>query len=53
MKIPVTTRDHLINAAYEEIYEKGYQGANTSNILKILDMNKGSMYHFFKSKKEH
>ena len=52
MKIPITTRDHLINAAYEEIYEKGYQGANTSNILKILDMNKGSMYHFFKSKKD-
>jgi len=52
MKIPETTRDYLINAAYEEIYEKGYQGANTSTILKSLDMNKGSMYHFFKSKKD-
>lgn len=52
MKAPETTRDYLINAAYEEIYEKGYQGANTSNILKSLDMNKGSMYHLFKSKKD-
>ena len=52
MKTPETTREHLINAAYEEIYEKGYQGANTSHILKSVNMNKGSMYHFFKSKKD-
>lgn len=47
-----TRRELLINAAYEEMYEKGYQGANTSEILKKVGINKGSMYHYFSSKKD-
>lgn len=45
-------RDKLINITFEEIYEKGYQAANTSAILKKANINKGSMYHYFKSKKD-
>jgi len=46
------TRDLLINSAYHEFYKNGYQGANIAKILQEVGINKGSMYHFFKSKKE-
>lgn len=45
-------REHLLNITYEEIYTKGFQAANTSIILKKAKINKGSMYHYFKSKKD-
>ena len=46
------TRERLIDAAYEEIYSHGYQGAALADILEHAGVHKGSMYHFFKSKKE-
>ncbi|RXJ65527.1 TetR family transcriptional regulator [Halarcobacter ebronensis] len=46
------TREKLIDVAYEEIYEFGYYATSVDKILKKANMNKGSMYHFFKSKKE-
>lgn len=46
------TRQKLIDCAYEEIYSKGFQGASINDILKNAGVNKGSMYYFFKSKKE-
>jgi TetR/AcrR family transcriptional repressor of nem operon len=46
------TRERLIDAAFEEIYDKGYQGAALADILTKADVNKGSMYHFFANKKE-
>ncbi|HHH72857.1 MAG TPA: TetR/AcrR family transcriptional regulator [Sulfuricurvum sp.] len=47
-----TTRARLIDAAYEEIYSHGYQGAALGDILKKAGVHKGSMYHFFKNTKE-
>jgi len=46
------TRGRLIDAAFEEIYEKGYQGAALADILAKAGVHKGSMYHFFANKKE-
>ncbi len=46
------TRQKLIDAAYEEIYSKGYQGASLNDILNNAGVHKGSMYYFFSSKKE-
>ncbi len=46
------TRELLINSAFSSFYKNGYQGANIAEILKEVGINKGSMYHFFKSKKE-
>lgn len=46
------TRERLLDVAYEEIYQNGYQATSVDKILKKANMNKGSMYHFFKSKKE-
>lgn len=46
------TRERLIDAAFEEIHRRGYQGASLSDILAKADVHKGSMYHFFANKKE-
>jgi len=46
------TRERLIDAAFEEIHERGYQGAALVDILSKAGVHKGSMYHFFANKKE-
>jgi UDP-N-acetylmuramate: L-alanyl-gamma-D-glutamyl-meso-diaminopimelate ligase len=46
------TRELLLDSAFASFYKHGYQGANIAAILKEVGINKGSMYHFFKSKKE-
>lgn len=48
----MNSRDKLLKVAFEEIYQNGYHGTSIDKILKKASMNKGSMYHFFKSKKE-
>jgi TetR/AcrR family transcriptional repressor of nem operon len=45
-------RTRLIEATFEEVFSNGYTGASLSNILKRADTKKGSMYHYFTSKKE-
>ena len=47
-----TTRQKLIDATYEEVYSNGYQGAALTDILNKAGVHKGSMYHYFGSKKE-
>ena len=47
-----TTRDKLINATFDEVYSHGLQGASLGDILLKAGVHKGSMYHFFASKKE-
>ncbi len=47
-----TTREKLLTVAFDEIYHNGYSATSVDKILKKANMNKGSMYHFFKSKKE-
>ena len=46
------TRELLLNSGFDTFYKYGYQGSNIASILKDVGINKGSMYHFFKSKKE-
>jgi len=47
-----STREKLLDVAFDEIYYNGYYSTSVDKILKTANMNKGSMYHFFKSKKE-
>ena len=46
------TRELLLDSAFQTFYKQGFQGANIASILTDVGINKGSMYHFFKSKKE-
>jgi len=48
----MNSKDKLLKVAFEEIYQNGYHATSVDKILKKASMNKGSMYHFFKSKKE-
>jgi len=45
-------RSRLIEATFQEVYAKGYKAASLSSILNIANAKKGSMYHYFSSKKE-
>lgn len=46
------TRLSLINAAFLEIYEHGYEGAGLNAILRRAKVAKGSLYHYFKNKRD-
>ena len=46
------SREKLLDVAFDEIYHNGYYSTSVDKILKAANMNKGSMYHYFKSKKE-
>lgn len=48
----MNTKEKLLLVTFEEIYANGYYATSIDKILKIAKMNKGSMYHYFKSKKE-
>jgi len=51
-KNKINTRELLLDSAFKTFYKYGFQGANIATILTEVGINKGSMYHFFKSKKE-
>lgn len=46
------SRERLLDAAFLEVYKNGYHGTGTAAILKKAGVPKGSMYHFFDSKKD-
>ena len=48
----MTSKENLLQVTFDEIYENGYYATSVDKILKKAKMNKGSMYHYFKSKKE-
>ena len=46
------TREKILNAVFKLVYINGYNGTSMAMILKECEIPKGSLYHFFKSKKE-
>jgi TetR/AcrR family transcriptional repressor of nem operon len=47
---PDATRDKLLNAAFEEIYRRGFQAASLDTILAKAGVTKGALYHHFPDK---
>lgn len=47
---PAATRDKLLNAAFEEIYRRGFQAASLETILAKAGVTKGALYHHFSDK---
>ncbi|WP_407309700.1 TetR/AcrR family transcriptional regulator [Desulfosporosinus sp. SB140] len=41
----------IINTAMNEFAQKGFKNASTDEIVKAAEISKGSLYHYFKSKK--
>ena len=51
MKKEQKTRQKLLDITFDEVYIHGYTATSVDKILKIAKIPKGSMYHYFKSKK--
>jgi AcrR family transcriptional regulator len=47
---PDATREKLLNAAFEEIYRRGFQAASLDTILAKAGVTKGALYHHFPDK---
>lgn len=47
---PKQTRAALLEAAFKEIYENGYQAASLERILANTNLTKGALYHHFPNK---
>jgi len=45
-------QQRIINAALKEFAKNGYGRASTNEIIKEADISKGSLFNYFKSKKE-
>lgn len=52
MKQPIATKQAILEAAFIEIYQYGFQSASINRILKHLDISKGALYHHFGDKKQ-
>ena len=48
----MNTKEKLLQTTYEEVYLNGYHATGLNSILEKSNINKGSMYHIYKSKKE-
>lgn len=51
MKSEHPTRERILDAVFDLVYIHGYNGTSTTMILDACGIPKGSLYHFFKSKK--
>jgi TetR/AcrR family transcriptional repressor of nem operon len=47
---PNVTREKLLQAAFEEIYLRGFHGASLETILTQAGVTKGALYHHFPNK---
>lgn len=50
IRAPDVTRGKLLQAAFEEIYRRGFQGASLDAILAKAGVTKGALYHHFPDK---
>ncbi|MDW7677927.1 MAG: TetR/AcrR family transcriptional regulator, partial [Bacillota bacterium] len=50
--IDTEKQERIINAALKEFARSGYEKASTNEIVREADISKGSLFHYFNSKKE-
>jgi TetR/AcrR family transcriptional repressor of nem operon len=50
LRDPKRTREHLLQAAFQEVYRYGFQNAGIDTILAATNVTKGALYHHFESK---
>ena len=48
---PDSTRQSILQAAFMEMYRKGYQGMRLDRVLDDTGMTKGALYHHFAGKR--
>jgi TetR/AcrR family transcriptional repressor of nem operon len=47
---PQRTREHLLQAAFRQVYRYGFQSAGIDTILAATNVTKGALYYHFESK---
>src|ERR1700746_3970076 len=47
---PERTREHLLQAAFREVYRWGFRSAGIDTILAATNVTKGALYYHFESK---
>ena len=47
---PQRTRERLLQAAFKEVYNSGFQGTDLDTILDSAGVTKGALYHHFENK---
>jgi TetR/AcrR family transcriptional regulator, transcriptional repressor for nem operon len=50
LRDPERTRQHLLQAAFREVYRYGFQSAGVDTILAATNVTKGALYYHFESK---
>ena len=50
LRDPKRTREHLLQAAFREVYRYGFQSAGIDTILATTNVTKGALYYHFESK---
>jgi AcrR family transcriptional regulator len=48
---PEATRKRILEAAFMEIYRKGFQGMRLDDVLTATELTKGALYHHFPNKR--
>lgn len=48
---PEATRKRILEAAFMEIYRKGFQGMRLDDVLTSTELTKGALYHHFPNKR--
>src|SRR5215475_12794131 len=50
LRDPERTREHLLQAAFQEVFRYGFQNAGIDTILAATKVTKGALYYHFESK---
>jgi TetR/AcrR family transcriptional regulator, transcriptional repressor for nem operon len=50
LRDPKRTREHLLQAAFREVFRYGFQSAGIDTILAATNVTKGALYYHFESK---
>jgi AcrR family transcriptional regulator len=52
IKKPIERKKDILDASLKLFMENGYHKTTTYNIIELLDIGKGTFYHYFKSKED-
>jgi len=52
MRYPEKTRAEILQAAFQEVYEHGFQSCSVNEIVAKTDLTKGAFFHYFQTKND-
>jgi AcrR family transcriptional regulator len=52
MRDPEKTRAEILQAAFQEVYEHGFQSCSVNEIVAKTDLTKGAFFHYFQTKND-